>query len=147
MGSKSRKSNAGKAAPKRKAPTVSKTRGKKANEEKPVDEKKPRTCRPKKSLPTDVDLMAHIPEQRELSDWLLDKNIDYRLPMNEFKVQCRAALTQFEYFRHNIYWTRHSCGLTMWDGEGKKTEAATFAFADHPSSTVVSIACAELFVT
>ena len=137
------------AAQKRKPESVSKTRGKKPSEKKPKDEKKPRSRRPKKSrtLPTDVDLNEHKKEQRELIDWILDRNIDYNLPEAEFKKKCRAALSQFEYFRHNIYWTRYSCGMTMWDAEGKKTDATTFAFSNHQSSTVVAIACAETFVT
>ena len=136
-------------AGKRKGPSVPKTRGKKAGEEKSQDEKTPKTRRPKKarSLPTEVNLNEHKREQRELADWICETNIDYNLPEAEFKKKCRAALTPWTYFSHNIYWTRYSCGMTMWDAQGKKTDAVTFAFDYHPSSLVVAIACAELFVT
>ena len=97
--------------------------------------------------PKNVNTDKFIAEQKEIVDWITEKGLDYNNPdLADFKKKVRKALTKFEFFAHNIYWTTNKCGLTMWTEDGK-TDVATFSFDRNQRATLIAIACADLVAT
>lgn len=138
-----------------KATRKSRAKPKQSQEEKKIAPKKaarkPAGSRKSKSRKArfdelDLDVTQDLVQQDEIADWVWDMNVKYNAEFDEFKKSVRLALSNFDYFRHNIYWKTFKCGLTMFLQDGTKKDVATFYFSDDQRGLATAIACADYVV-
>ena len=150
---RSRASSSSKALPsepkvkKVKQPEADQTTNQKKRQDKTDSDQASKRRKSSGAKPKDVKLDKFITEQNEIVQWIKNSGVDYNNPdLADFKKTVRRALTKFEFFAPNIYWTTYKCGLTMWYEDGK-LDVATFSFFRDQRSTLISIACAQLLAS
>lgn len=102
--------------------------------------------RKQKRLVTEVcdkDVKNFLVQQEQIVQWV-NQNIDLTADFDTYKKAVNAIKSKFAFFRHNIYWTKNTCGLTMKDPQLGTINICHFSFNDKSRRAgAVSIACAE----